>query len=339
MTTSTYRPHPIHRLFAWINSLAAPLWLLLALIFLLVGLSQHLVAWQAGTLVPGEFNLYLGVSAIWLVGVVFLLDWMESRQRAVFEEFSSLLELPAEKLAAERFAFTHIPFGAGWFFLAGGLVVGLIVANSQRAGLPAINFQVPVLMYSLMVLPISLIVLVLYQIDRQMLQMNRLFKIARVDIHNLTPIYAFPHYIATVGILVFLIDYVIQIILAPTIFQSWLVVSQTLFWVVTILVIFYLPLRGIHRRIVSEKERRVREVNERIESLFAKIRSNYEKGKSGAGELNQVLTAFKAEREELLAIPTWPWKAGTLTGLLTALLLPLALSVLQVVVARLLGLS
>ena len=52
------------------------------------------------------------------------------------------------------------------------------------------------------------------------------------------------------------------------------------------------------------------------------------------GELNVTMTSLEIGQSVLTRIPTWPWRSGTLRGLVSALLLPLVVFVLQYVLQR-----
>jgi hypothetical protein len=50
--------------------------------------------------------------------------------------------------------------------------------------------------------------------------------------------------------------------------------------------------------------------------------------------MNKTLASLLQEREVLSKLPTWPWSTGTLRSLVTAILLPLFLFVVQLLVTR-----
>jgi hypothetical protein len=54
-------------------------------------------------------------------------------------------------------------------------------------------------------------------------------------------------------------------------------------------------------------------------------------------ELRDAMTSLEIERSALTRIPTWPWQPETLRGLITALLLPVAVLLIQFVLQRAFG--
>ncbi len=108
--------------------------------------------------------------------------------------------------------------------------------------------------------------------------------------------------------------------------------------VVLTLAAFVLPLWIAHQRLVGEKQRLLAEVNQRVEALLSQLHQFLDENKlSDVGQLNEAVSGLIVEREVLNKIPTWPWRAGTLSGFLTATLLPIVLFLIQVVLGRILG--
>src|SRR3989337_944196 len=106
-----------------------------------------------------------------------------------------------------------------------------------------------------------------------------------------------------------------------------------------IFLMFYLPLSGVHRRLVSEKERLLQEANSRIASILDRIHSaafeqqDYE----GVAGMRAVYSTLKEAKETVQGLRTWPWRPGTLTGLLSALFLPIILPLVREILSMFLG--
>jgi hypothetical protein len=54
--------------------------------------------------------------------------------------------------------------------------------------------------------------------------------------------------------------------------------------------------------------------------------------------LHDLLMALKEEKQTIEGISAWPWRQGTLTALISILMLPIVLRLLQELTARILGL-
>jgi len=100
---------------------------------------------------------------------------------------------------------------------------------------------------------------------------------------------------------------------------------------------FALPLLGAHRRLVVEKEARQAEASARFEAATIELHRQLERGRlTQMDQLNNALSSLEIEQNALRKIPTWPWQPGAIRAVVAALLLPLAIWVLQQMLARLL---
>lgn len=100
---------------------------------------------------------------------------------------------------------------------------------------------------------------------------------------------------------------------------------------------FILPLNGMHRRLVREKNKLISEADRRFEATINKVHQlvdsdNFEK----MDDLNNALASLVIEREVLAKMSTWPWKPATLRGFLTSVALPVILWFLTTYLGRLL---
>jgi hypothetical protein len=126
--------------------------------------------------------------------------------------------------------------------------------------------------------------------------------------------------------------------LDPTAYESQVVLVFSASLAPLILLMFYLPMSGVHRRLVAEKERLLQEVNSRIETILERIhlaafeRQDY----ADVGGMRTVFSTLREEKETLQGLRTWPWRPGTLTGLLSALVVPILLALLRELILALL---
>jgi len=73
--------------------------------------------------------------------------------------------------------------------------------------------------------------------------------------------------------------------------------------------------------------------------MFARIHTNFEnKYYEDALNMANMLSSLKTEKEIIQAIPTWPWKPGLFSALASALVLPLLISIIQLIITNLLNL-
>ena len=116
--------------------------------------------------------------------------------------------------------------------------------------------------------------LFLYQVIRQLQQIRAFYAMPEtIDLFNPRPLYGFPRYTAALGIMIFLYEGLAPLILDPTAFETRLVLIGNIALTPFILLMFYLPLGAIHRRLVSEKERLLAEADARIAAILDRIHS------------------------------------------------------------------
>lgn len=345
MTTepSLERPYPpniIHRFYGWLDRLPVPGWLLLLLLIPTISLAQHVVAWTREFLAPGEFNWELGYSGSYLVGILLaLLYGLDGAPRAV-DQFRPLLAVTDEEYARLKYEFVTIPSGPGILFVVTGAILGAFNGFSDMATAPAVDYAFPQMRLGIWTLGSGFFFLFAYQIVRQLRQISAFFAMPeRLDLFNPSPLYGFSRYTATIGIIAIVVV-ALGALLDPTAYQNPVVLFSSFALIVPlVLVVFYLPLSGAHRRLASEKEHLLQEVNARIETILDQIDSAaFERQDYGeiAG-MRTVFSTMREKKETIEGLSTWPWRPGTFTGLLSAILLPVVLILIREIITRLLA--
>ena len=101
---------------------------------------------------------------------------------------------------------------------------------------------------------------------------------------------------------------------------------------------FLLPLLGIHRHLVREKDRGLQETGKRMESGVAELHRRMDRNElTRMDDLNKALASLEIERGALERVPTWPWERGTLRSLIAAIVIPLLIWAIQAILQRYLG--
>ena len=337
----TYRPHFIHAFFAGLDRLPWPSWLSLLLLLPAIGILQHLVAYSKGLLAWGEVNFDLATAGYWLIGPLLLVLYMLKAGKEPWEDIQPLLNLSEEEYVSIYFNFFTIPTRSGnVIFLIGGLL-GALNGIADMAVAPAVDYAFPELRIGIWITGSAVLVLVLFQLIRQLSGIKKVYSSAvRADIFHQQPLYGFPRYTAMMGIWIFIYGYLAPVILDPTAFASQTSILTTALIGPLVLLLFYLPLAGMHNRLVREKEALLQETGSRIRTILREIHQAAfeEKEFSSTGAMIAVHTVLLKEKEAIQDLSTWPWRPGTVRGLLSALLLPVLLSILRDVISGWLGL-
>ena len=113
---------------------------------------------------------------------------------------------------------------------------------------------------------------------------------------------------------------------------GFLIISLSWYGAVAVVALaaFVLPLRGIHDAVVAEKRRVLADLGRRISVAIGAIQRAVDAGDDAAVESqNRALSTLVSAREVVHRVPAWPWSTGSLTGFVTALVLPVALFLIQ----------
>lgn len=346
MTKSTaiklpYKPFFIHALDDLLEKMPIPAWALFTLVFLVVGIAQHLVAWAKGALAPGQLNLHLGTAGYWLVITFLVFHYALQGAEQALEQYRPLLDLTEEEYAHVKYRFLTIPRSPGTVLFILGIAIGSISGFADMAEAPAIDYVFPQLRIGIWIAATGLVPPFIFHMIRQLEQIRALYAMPEhLDLYNLRPLYGFSRYTAVLGIAFIISGTLLPGILDPTSFSGRFVLTTDIALSPLILLMFYLPLTGVHGRLVTEKDRLLEEVNTGIAMIREQIHAAVldKQGYEHLGEMRTVFSTLREDKETIDALPTWPWRPGTLTGLLSALLLPILLIIVREVLSMLLGL-
>ena len=103
-------------------------------------------------------------------------------------------------------------------------------------------------------------------------------------------------------------------------------------------VVFVWPLFGAHRLIEMEKRRVLHELDLRFEAAFSKFDDAFRDDDGAAVDrLNGMIASLEIQHKRITGIPTWPWRPETARWALTAIALPLILTILQLLAVQAFG--
>ncbi len=172
------------------------------------------------------------------------------------------------------------------------------------------------------------------QAVRQLRAVTRLHRDANgVDPFRPVPLYAFSRLTSQVGIV--LVLWMSGGVLAnpgaldvdgvAALWLPWLVLTP-----VVAIVVFVLPLLGMHGRLDAEKDRLETAADGRMRALLGELDEAIDaRATDRIDALDRTVSALRRKREIIAKLPTWPWSTGTIRGFGSALLLPIALFLIQ----------
>jgi preprotein translocase subunit SecE len=330
-----YSPGWINRLIDWIDKRRIPSWLTYFVIYVLG------VVYVTVSLLPETLNQPLAIydkaiiNAIWIPFPLACVHYLIRYAERVVDKFRSELACSPEEVELIRFRMTTIPQSVAVVIL---LVVGIFIyvdtiwgsaaAVGGKLHSPLARILIP--LYAS--IGISFTPLLIYLTIRQIYFVNYLYRrVKEVDIFNLQPLYIPATLTARLGI-IWLLYISANLItsgatrnLVPT-FYLMLASAQIL----TALIAFLLPLWGIHRKILQQKQRLLHEHFGLVKRVYDKFQHLFQvEDYEAIDKLTQSVDMLKTFKAELEKVPTWPWRTETLQGFLSAIFLPIFLWLIQ----------
>lgn len=155
----------------------------------------------------------------------------------------------------------------------------------------------------------------------------------QINLFQLDPLYAFAGLALRTSAGWLVVAYAWALI-TPNLFQQSSAIAITVIFMQIVAVItFIVPLIGAHNLLEQEKGKLQHEIGGRIESVITDLNANIEaRDQEELAKLNTMLSSLIMAEERLTKTPTWPWRPGTLSWLVTAVLLPLGLWLVQTLI-------
>lgn len=336
-----YSPSWINRVTNWIDSLPGPAlapYFIFGFILYLLQMSSVRIEGKTLDLSFSIIPIYVSVAIPSLLG---LTRFFDLRAEKALENMHSVLNLSDEKYYEIQYRLTTLPSGKS-------LLASLILVCSIF-GLEAIygTYQLA----ELEAMPVSSnVVRLIYYIGfwvlgaffyhtlHQLHLINEIYsKHTQVNLFRIKPLYAFSNLSALTAGSIAMITYG-WLLVNPDLEMNAGIVLLNVIIFLLVLVTFLWPQLGIHGLQVKEKDRLVEEANQRLEKIINEIHESVDGGKLGRmAELNLAIMTIEIELKNLKSIHTWPWQPETVRWLVTALVLPLGLWLLQFVLQRVLG--
>jgi hypothetical protein len=324
-----------------IRRLPVPEWLVYASLVTVGAALIHFAAWSSGELVRGQWSALHALLAFWAVFPLAFIDYLDRvAERAMARIRPSL---PADDAEVERLRRSLTTMPAAQTLAAGAIGVGVLwfarvttpglFRAAQTTGLSEAMWL------ALLSLNFALVSCAIYHTVRQLSLVSRVYAgIREVNLFHMDPLYAFSHLTAQSGAGWGLAVY-LSVLGFPQMLGSPVSAALAGMMLALALAAFIWPLWGIHVRIREAKNAFLGEAGRRAQAAVRRIYERQDHGDSeSVSRLATPVATFLTIRDEVASLPTWPWGPGTLTGFLSALLLPIAIWGLQLLLSRVLGL-
>jgi hypothetical protein len=338
------RPYPpsfLDRFMDFVQRQRVPFWLTYLCCLVLEVALLHILAWADGWVSPYTFNPLMATFPVWLWVPMAIMTYVDSVSLQALSSFRSLLDITEEQFNGLKYEFTNMPsrgvFLSGLFWSINYLLINYLGYDATYVALgwgktfAATTFTVGLVTF----LTGSAIY---YHSLQKLVLINRTVKMVKqFNLFRLDPVYAFSRVTSLIGIS-WMLMLTLTLLTLPIRLATGLGVAIMAVQILLAIAAFVLPLWFVHRRLVSEKRNLIAELNLRFQSAMDKLHHALDKNeKDDVDHFSNALMGMGAEREVLTAIPTWPWRAGTLTGFLSAIVLPIVIFLIQFAVEKWLG--
>jgi hypothetical protein len=339
--TRPYPPSFIDRFLAFVDRLPGPSWLALLVLFVLQSLAVHAMAWIDGWLAAPMLEPILFLFPLWLWLPLAIIAYLNAISLEALSSFSPLLDLDEDGLERLKAEFTTMP--ARGVLLSGVIWAGVYLILLYLT-FDAVSSSLGLGLFLMLVISLEGLVAfsvgsaIYYHSLRQLRLVNRTVKmIKQVNLFQLDPVYAFSRVTSRAGIS-WMILLSFTLLLYPIQLTNVPILGILVLQLVLALAAFVLPLRLVNYHLVSEKRRLLAELNQRVERTLDRLHRCLDDNELGEMEqLSDAIANLNAEREILTKIPIWPWRAGTLTSFLSAIVLPIVLLLIQVIIESFFG--
>jgi hypothetical protein len=326
----------------WVDRLPGPAWAFYLTLAVAIYLVETVVQWQSGTTPFGSF-LPTHTAMAMMAFALGLGHYLKAYSGRAFDSYRPALMADEAEARLIRYRFTVMTRRGALLASFAGVALGVAgtLANGIRFWqiLNLATSPLSTLFNTVLgVLTWASFLTVVYMILRQLSIVSRLFSDrTRVDLFGLEPLYALTGLTARAAVS-FLAIPALFVILAPGIRD------QRAYFLVAVAAssiagsTFLLPLLGIHRLLVAEKTRRLSDQSRRMNAAIADLHERMDRQRlRQMDDLYKAMASLDLERTTLSKIPTWPWEPGSIRGVTAALLLPLAIWLIQTVLTRWLG--
>jgi hypothetical protein len=348
-----YQPSWVDRLHTWVDRLLVPAWVFYLCVWLVLIIIESGSKWLDGV-EPKLRWIYVFYS---FYGIYFLaaIHYLDTWAETAFNTFRPTLAVGEAEQSRLFYELTTMPARTVWLLSAATLVSIILLIQPLIIPLwEVMGYQHSSIVFTLVDLGIFyfnglVVVVFVYHTLRQLRWISSLHKTAtRINLFQLRPLYSLSGLTARTAGILLLVGYVIgQQAGTHGVFTSddYAVQMSELFTLISILVysllavaVFFLPLLGLHQLLIREKERLQAEADSRLQAHIQELHQRIDARElQDADAINKHLASLALERDIQAKLPTWPWQPGTVNLILSAVLLPAILWIMQQLLARLVG--
>lgn len=310
--------------------LPVPSWVFYAMLAGALAFIHACVKWIDGSYAVGEFVGRIVLADVSFVYALGVLHYLDSWAVEALDEFRPVMQIDEKEFEDLKYRFTTLPPLPTVVFAVAGALYGfyslLTIGEGQRQAARFFSSPTATVLEALFfVLTYLGAGVVIYHSVRQLRMVSLIYNAyARVDLYNLTPIYALASLAGRTSVGVLLITYAwffvnISVVTLGVTSSVDIVVLSGIS-----VIMFLLPLWGAHRLLVEAKTKALTVAQQQFKATVDEMHQRRDAGKyDEMGGINETLDGLLKEQGVLEKISVWPWKPETLRGVATAVFLPL----------------
>jgi len=335
----------IDNLIKRIDQVPLPAWVFYIIVDLVLVLLIHAVAWTGGIIPFGSIDPFVLQLPFWLVSPLAYIHYLDRVALQTMKKFRPALNIDAADFNILSYQISTMqtrPIRV-MFAIGAVLVVALMVIT-------------PSILQPLSQTTLGVVILIaigvptgwlgcsfLYHTVRQLRMVNKMYqRIEAINLFDLDPMHAFSVLTARTSILLIVymgLAAVLNLAMDGGEASNFLLTLFAPLISTLAIATFFIPLWGIHTRLVEEKQRVEGENNKRIESaMFELHRRMDQSDHDDMIKFRSGVSGLLSFRAELNGVSTWPWQPATLRGLLTAVFLPIILWTIQQILSQIMEL-
>jgi hypothetical protein len=332
-----YRSSYIDRFMCFIQRLPVPFWLTYLLLFALQAVLNYGIAWSEGALPSSTFVRILLIYPLWQWIPFAIMTLLNNTAKKVLDAFRPLLTLGDEEFALLKAEFTTMPLRGvlitNLFWLIFYVIIIILYQNAYlTVGFGQVTRWTTIIEGAF---SYSISSVIYYHSLRQLALVHRTVKrVKRINLFALEPVYAFSRLTALTGIS-WVLMLGLTILFFPFILAPGLMLVISIIMLTLAVSAFALPLRAVNQHLVLQKQSLLAEHQRRVEAALSLFHHQLDQDNlTGMEQFEKAINSLTAERKILEEIPTWPWRTATLTGFLSAAVLPIVLLLVQIAIQR-----
>lgn len=337
-----FKPSLVDRFNIWVENLPVRAWIFYLVFVVLLILVQIIFLWMESGLLEEQLLpiiIFNGLATPFTLALIHILD---NRAVTALNSMRPVLNTTKLEFDLNKYKLANMPYPRS---LVSGLILMVLVMIMERIWVVPIRYaaldQLPTFTVVYHVIDKSTAFMMgvfIYHSIRQLRMVNTInSKHVRINLFNLGPLQSFSRLTGStaVGLVVGIYGWML---INPDLMKDRTMIGFIVLFTILAVMVFVWPLYGVHRRMVATKERALHEIDFNFEAVFSNFNTGIrDEDYSAIEKLNPTITSLEIQHNRISDIPTWPWRPETASFALTAITLPLVLSILRFLVERAFG--